>query len=98
MDRNTKYVRGYGYVTQSGDGLFDTVIDGLKTIATSKAVIDAGSEALKAGAKSAGDKLGAKIVERAFKKKETMKMPKSKKLLDDIYGQSIFGSGLKRAI
>ena len=67
FNRETEYVRGYGYVT--GDGILDTITEGIKTLVTSKAVRDAGSEALKAAAKSGGDKLGTKIVERAFKEK-----------------------------
>ena len=68
MERKTEYIKRYGYVT-TGDGLFDTVIGGIKDLVTSEAVGDAGSEVLKAAAKSCGDKLGSKVVERVFKDK-----------------------------
>ena len=77
MERKTEYIKGYGYVT-TGDGLFDTVIGGIKDLVTSKAVRDAGSEALKAAAKSGGDKLGSKVVERVFKDKQSNKIVNEK--------------------
>ena len=96
MNRRTEYVKGYGYVT--GDGILDSVVQGLKTLVASKAVGDAASEALKAGAKSAGDKLGTKIIERAFKG-NPRNSPRSNasndsipnNLLKEIYGNSLFG-------
>ena len=32
--RQTTYVKGYGYVT--GDGIFDTIVEGIKTVASNK--------------------------------------------------------------
>ena len=92
-------MKGYGYVT--GDGIFDTIT----SLITSKAVKDAGSEALEGFAKSAGDKLGTKVVERAFKEKSSKQEPtkqqstkkQSRDILKEIYGTSLFkGNGLKR--
>ena len=94
MRRQTEYVKGYGYVTVTGDGLTDTIIEGIKTIVGSKTARDSLSEAVKAASKSAGDKLGTKIVEKAFKSKDK---PKAKVSLKDIYGDGMFnGRGLKR--
>ena len=96
MRRRTEYVKGYGYVT-TGDGLTDTIIEGIKTIVNSKTARDSLSEAVKAASKSAGDKLGSRIVEKAFEKKDK---PKCKASIKDIYGESIFkkqsGRGFKR--
>ena len=91
--RRTKYIKGYGYVT-FGNGLSETLIEGIKTFVGSKTARDSLSEAVKAASKSAGDKLGTKLVEKAFEKKEKQR---GKVSLKDIYGESIFkGRGLKR--
>ena len=79
MERHTEYIRGYGWTTTTGDGILDTITEGIKTLVTSKAVRDAGSEALKAAAKSGGDKLGTKIVERAFDRRGKEKQEKQQK-------------------
>ena len=82
--RQTTYVKGYGYVT--GDGIFDTIVEGIKTVASSKTVQDGVKEGFKAASKSAGDKLGSKIVEKAFEKKQK----KPDDILKEIYGKSLF--------
>ena len=52
--RETTYIKGYGYVT--GDGIFDTIVEGIKTLASNKTVQDGLKEDFKAASKSAGDK------------------------------------------
>ena len=81
--RETAYVKGYGYVT--GDGIFDTVLEGIKTVASTKTFQDSLSEGVKAASKSAGDKLGSKLVEKVFEKKK-----KPDDILKEIYGKSLF--------
>ena len=70
--RETAYVKAYGYVT--GDGIFDTILEGIKTVASNKTKQDGVKEGFKAASKSVGDKLGFKIVEKAFEKKQKKPM------------------------
>ena len=94
-------------MNQNGHGIFDTIVKGVTNILTSPKTKDIITEGAKAAAKSAGDKAGSKLVEKAFKKstpipgktKEDLIKPKSKtseKLLKEIYEKSILGNGIKR--
>ena len=93
--RQTKYYKGYGYI--SGSGVLDNLL---------KSVKDVIFEGAKSAAKSAGDKAGAKLVEKVTKPpkpaKETPKpakeahyptrtpKPKTTMLaLKEIYGSGI---------
>ena len=58
--RQTAYVKG--------DGIFDTLLEGIKTVASTKALQDSLSEGVKAASKSAGSKLGSKLVKKKSSK------------------------------
>ena len=79
-NRNTRYYRNYGYITtydnkiQNGHGIIDNIVKGVSSILSSNRTKDVITEGAKAIAKSSGDKLGTKIVEKAFKDK-TNKLP-----------------------
>ena len=100
--RETEYYRGYGYV--SGDGVFDNILKGVTSVLASNRTKDVITEGAKAMAKSAGDKAGAKLVEKvsstkAIKKENEKPRSKTKTneaALREIYGDSIIGKGIRK--
>ena len=94
--RQCRYYKGYGYI--SGDGIIDTLTNVLSSSRT-KDILTEGAKAL---AKSAGDKAGAKLVEKITSKSSTSKtksQPRnSEDLLKQIYGNSIIGKGIKKTL
>ena len=90
--RRSRYYKGYGYI--SGDGIFDT----LTSILSSSRTKDILTEGAKALAKSAGDKAGAKLVEKISTTSKTKSKPRnSEDVLKQIYGNSIIGKGIKKS-
>ena len=96
--RQNRYYKGYGYI--SGDGIFDTLTGVLQPFLSSSRAKDILTEGAKALAKSAGDKAGAKLVEKfTTKASKTGQKPKksnSEDALKQIYGDSIIGKGIKK--
>ena len=60
--RQNRYYKGYGYI--SGDGIFDAITGVLQPLLSASRTNDILTEGDKALAKSAGDKAGAKSVEK----------------------------------
>lgn len=91
--RKTEFHRGYGYIT--GDGVLDDIVKGVTSALT---------EGTKALAKSAGDKIGSKLVEKVTtaKKKHIMLKDRNndkrsnEQALKEIYGDSILGKGIRK--
>lgn len=97
--RQTKYYKGYGYV--SGEGMFDNIVKGVTSVLTSNRAKDVMTEGAKAMAKSAGDKAGARLVEKFSPTKPVDTEPQGSKktneeALKQIYGDSILGKGIRK--